>query len=144
MPKKNYSVVIVIWQNDKKKLNLFQNSILTVLYVWWIHFYSLNTNFCGFGWLNLTMKFSVQQKTQVTRETTRKYQNQEFKGQWISQFLFINENWSNKNKWHHNKHQVEWPLTLNGIIITVKPINKGHSRKPESLTFVSSCPLYTG
>ena len=134
----------MIWQNDKKKINLFQNSILTVLYVWWIQFYSLNTNFCGFGWLNLTMKFSVQQKTRVTRETTRKYQNQEFKGQWISQFLSINENWSNKNKWHHNKHQVEWPLTLNGIIITVKPIKKGHSRKLESLTFVSSCPLYTG
>ena len=26
---------------------------------------------------------------------------------------------------------------------TVKPVYKDHSRKPENVTFMSSCPLYT-
>ena len=29
-------------------------------------------------------------------------------------------------------------------LYTVKPINKGHSREPENMAFMSSCPLYTG
>ena len=28
--------------------------------------------------------------------------------------------------------------------ITVKPVYKDHSREPENVTFMSSCPLYTG
>ena len=27
---------------------------------------------------------------------------------------------------------------------TVKPVYKGHSREPENVTFMNSCPLYTG
>ena len=27
---------------------------------------------------------------------------------------------------------------------TVKPVYKGHSREPENVAFMSSCPLYTG
>jgi len=27
---------------------------------------------------------------------------------------------------------------------TIKPVYKGHSWEPESVTFMSSCPLYTG
>ena len=27
---------------------------------------------------------------------------------------------------------------------TVKPVYKGHSREPENVPFISSCPLYTG
>ena len=68
-----------------------------------------------------------------------------FKGQWISQFLRLSMKIdTNKNKWYHSKHQDEWPLPLNVIIITVKPVYKGHSREPENLIFKSSCPLYTG
>jgi hypothetical protein len=26
----------------------------------------------------------------------------------------------------------------------VKPVYKGHSREPENVAFMSSCPLYTG
>ena len=36
------------------------------------------------------------------------------------------------------------PFLLNMARITVKPVYKGHSRKPEYLLYMSSCPLYTG
>ena len=29
-------------------------------------------------------------------------------------------------------------------LYTVKPVCKGHSREPENVAFVNSCPLYTG
>jgi len=29
-------------------------------------------------------------------------------------------------------------------INTVNPVYKGHSREPENVTFMNSCPLYTG
>jgi len=29
-------------------------------------------------------------------------------------------------------------------LYTVKPVYKGHSREPENVVFISSCPLYTG
>ena len=29
-------------------------------------------------------------------------------------------------------------------LLTVKPVYKGHSREPENVAFMSSCPLYTG
>jgi hypothetical protein len=29
-------------------------------------------------------------------------------------------------------------------IYTVKPVDKGHSREPENVAFMSYCPLYTG
>ncbi len=27
---------------------------------------------------------------------------------------------------------------------TVRPVYKGHLREPENVSFISSCPLYTG
>jgi hypothetical protein len=30
------------------------------------------------------------------------------------------------------------------FICIVKPVYKGHSREPENVVFMSSCPLYTG
>ena len=30
------------------------------------------------------------------------------------------------------------------VVYTVKPVYKGHSREPEEVPFMSSCPLYTG
>jgi len=35
-------------------------------------------------------------------------------------------------------------VLLNGISYTVKPVYKGHSKEPENVAFISSCPLYTG
>ena len=29
-------------------------------------------------------------------------------------------------------------------IYTVKPVYKGHSREPENVAFLNSCPLYAG
>jgi hypothetical protein len=33
-----------------------------------------------------------------------------------------------------------WPQNIN----TDKPVYKGHSREPEMLSSINSCPLYTG
>ena len=33
---------------------------------------------------------------------------------------------------------------IQGTSCTVKPVYKGHSREPENVAFMSSCPLYTG
>ena len=41
------------------------------------------------------------------------------------------------NVWCHNRG----PIVSNTCI--VKPVYKGHSKKPENVEFVSSCPLYT-
>ena len=35
-------------------------------------------------------------------------------------------------------------LYLIGEGNTVNPVYKGHSREPENVPFISSCPLYTG
>ena len=35
-----------------------------------------------------------------------------------------------------------WFLKANGN--TVKPVNKGHSREPENVPFVTICPLFIG
>jgi len=35
-------------------------------------------------------------------------------------------------------------LTLQEKPNTVKPVYKGQSREPENVSFMSSCPLYTG
>ena len=29
-------------------------------------------------------------------------------------------------------------------LYTVKPVHKGHSKEPENVPFMGSCPLYTG
>jgi hypothetical protein len=34
------------------------------------------------------------------------------------------------------------PLMNN--VYKVKPVNEGHSKEPENVAFMSSCPLYTG
>ena len=40
-----------------------------------------------------------------------------------------------------NKNKCNFAKT--GFLYTVKPVYKGHSRKPENVAFMSSCPLYT-
>jgi hypothetical protein len=35
------------------------------------------------------------------------------------------------------------PPFLN-VLLTVKPVHKGHSMEPENVAIMSSCPIYTG
>ena len=34
--------------------------------------------------------------------------------------------------------------SISSAITTVKPVYKGHSKEPENVAFISSCPLCTG
>ena len=70
--------------------------------------------------------------------------------------------WDKKKISHHHKTKMktlnkdlQWLLKYNVDSVsrtwekilfpkTVKPVYKGHSQEPENVSFMSSCPLYTG
>ena len=47
-----------------------------------------------------------------------------------------------------NIRQISHSLQILHIVFTkfhiVNPVNKGHSREPENVPFMNSCPFYTG
>ena len=42
------------------------------------------------------------------------------------------------------KYHLLIQVTASAGLTTVKPVYNGHTREPENVIFMSSCPLYTG